>query len=101
VLFVGAGTAGTLMGGTRVPPPLLDTSYMDDVVRVEEADTVRACRRLARHGLLFGGSTGTVVSRATSWLTRNGARGVTAVAMGRGRGLVGCQAKRTERNPPK
>jgi 2,3-diaminopropionate biosynthesis protein SbnA len=67
--------------GTSVHPPLLDMSYVDDVVRVEEADTVRACHRLARHGFLFGGSTGTVVSGATSWLTRNGACGVTAVAI--------------------
>jgi cysteine synthase len=67
--------------GSSVPPPLLDTSYVDDVVRVEEADTVRACHRLARHRFLFGGSTGTVVSGATSRLTRNGARGVTAVAI--------------------
>jgi N-(2-amino-2-carboxyethyl)-L-glutamate synthase len=118
VLFVGAGTTGTLMGcaryfrewhrgvqvvavdsvgsvafggppsrrmipglGTSVHPPLLDMSYVDDVVRVEEADTVRACHVLARHGFLFGGSTGTVVSGATSWLTRNGARDVIAVAI--------------------
>jgi N-(2-amino-2-carboxyethyl)-L-glutamate synthase len=67
--------------GTSIRPPLLDTSYVDDVVRVEEADTVRACHRLARRGFLFGGSTGTVVSGATSWLTRNGAPGVTAVAI--------------------
>ena len=118
VLFVGAGTTGTLMGcaryfrewhrgvhvvavdsvgsvafggppsrrmipglGTSVRPPLLDMSYVDDVVRVEEADTVRTCRRLARRGFLFGGSTGTVVSGATNWLNRNGASGVTAVAI--------------------
>jgi 2,3-diaminopropionate biosynthesis protein SbnA len=118
VLFVGAGTTGTLMGcaryfrewhrgvqvvavdsvgsvafggpprrrmipglGTSVRPPMLDMSYVDDVVLVEEADTLRACHVLARHGFLFGGSTGTVVSGATSWLTRNGARGVTAVAI--------------------
>jgi cysteine synthase A len=31
-------------------------------------DTVRACHRLARHGFLFGGSTGTVLSGATRWL---------------------------------
>jgi cysteine synthase A len=60
---------------------LLDASYVDDVVHVEEADTVLACHRLARHGFLFGGSTGTVVSGATSWLTRNGTPGVTAVAI--------------------
>jgi cysteine synthase A len=119
VLFVGAGTTGTLMGcaryfrewhrgvqvvavdcvgsvafggppsrrmipglGTSVHPPLLDMSYVDDVVRVKEADTVRACHVLARHGFLFGGSTGTVVSGATSWLTRNDARGAIAVAIG-------------------
>ena len=105
VLFVGAGTTGTLMGcarffrnwqwpvrvvavdtvgsvtfggepgrrmipglGTSVRPPLLDESYVDDVVRVEEADTIRACHRLARRGFLFGGSTGTVVSGAIDWL---------------------------------
>jgi cysteine synthase A len=118
VLFIGAGTTGTLMGcarffrewhrrvqivavdsvgsvtfggapgrrlipglGTSIRPPLLDTFYVDDVVRVEEADTVRACHRLARHGFLFGGSTGTVVSGATSWLMEHGGRDLTAVAI--------------------
>ena len=37
--------------GTSVRPPLLDESYVDDVVRVEEADTIRACHRLASRGL--------------------------------------------------
>lgn len=106
VLFVGAGTCGTLMGcaryfrqqerpvrlvavdavgsvtfggpparrmipglGTSVRPAILDESYVDDVVCVEEVDTVRTCHRLARTGFLFGGSTGTVVSGATSWLS--------------------------------
>jgi N-(2-amino-2-carboxyethyl)-L-glutamate synthase len=118
VLFVGAGTTGTLMGcaryfrercrrvhivaidcvgsvtfggapsrrmipglGTSVRPPLLDQAYVDDVVLVEEADTVRACHRLARRGFLFGGSTGTVVSGAMTWLARHGATDVTAVAI--------------------
>jgi 2,3-diaminopropionate biosynthesis protein SbnA len=118
VLFVGAGTTGTLMGcaryfrqwrrrvrivavdsvgsvtfggpparrmipglGTSVRPPLLDESYVDDVVHVEEADTIRACHRLARNGFLFGGSTGTVVSGATEWLSRYDASGLTAVAV--------------------
>jgi cysteine synthase A len=108
VLFVGAGTTGTLMGcarffrqwhrrvrivavdsvgsiafgaqparrmipglGTGVRPELLDESLVDDVVWVEESDTVRSCHRLARRGFLFGGSTGTVVSGATSWLRRH------------------------------
>ncbi|MES4903974.1 MULTISPECIES: 2,3-diaminopropionate biosynthesis protein SbnA [unclassified Streptomyces] len=105
VLFVGAGTTGTLMGcaryfresgipvtvvavdtvgsvtfggpalprmipglGAGVRPELLDVSYVDDVVMVEEAETVRACRRLASAGFLFGGSTGTVVAGAQRWL---------------------------------
>lgn len=108
VLFVGAGTTGTLMGcarffaqwdrrvrvvavdsvgsvafgapaarrmipglGTGVRPEMLDESFVDDVVWVEEADTVRCCHRLARQGFLFGGSTGTVVSGAMSWLNRH------------------------------
>jgi cysteine synthase A len=118
VLFVGAGTTGTLMGcarffrewhrpvtvvavdavgsvafggpagprmipglGTSVRPPMLDVSLVDDLVRVEEQDTVRTCHRLARRGFLFGGSTGTVVSGAETWLERNGTKGITAVAI--------------------
>lgn len=119
VLFVGAGTTGTLMGcaryfrgwhrpvriiavdsvgsvsfggsagprmipglGMSVRPPLLDESYVDEVILVEEADTVRACHRLARRGFLFGGSTGTVISGATQWLARHDASELTAVAIG-------------------
>src|SRR5688572_14759731 len=97
VLFVGAGTTGTLMGcarfmrewhrpvrvvavdsmgsvtlggapgprmipglGTSVGSAQFDESFVDEVLLVEEADTVRACRRMARSGFLFGGCTGTV-----------------------------------------
>ena len=118
VLFVGAGTCGTLMGcaryfrewhrpvrvvavdsvgsvtfgdapgrrmipglGTSVCPPMLDRSYVDDVVHVEEAATIRACHRLARRGFLFGGSTGTVVSGAMDWLSLHGSQDFTAVAV--------------------
>ncbi|MFE6774565.1 2,3-diaminopropionate biosynthesis protein SbnA [Streptomyces sp. NPDC057702] len=118
VLFVGAGTTGTLMGcaryfrklnrrvrvvavdsvgsvtfggesgrrmipglGTSVRPALLDESYVDDVVLVEEPDTIRACHRLARRGFLFGGSTGTVVSGAQRWLDQHDAHDLTSVAI--------------------
>lgn len=117
VLFVGAGTAGTLMGcaryfrawhrpvhivaidaegsstfghmpsrrmipglGTSILPPLLDTSYVDDVVHVNETETIRTCHQLARHGFIFGGSTGTVVNGAGQWLAQQ-ERQVTAVAI--------------------
>ena len=118
VLFVGAGTTGTLMGcaryfrqwhrpvrviavdaagsvtfggapgrrmipglGASIHPPLLDVSYVDEVVRVQEADAIRACHRLARRGFLFGGSTGTVVSGAMSWLAEHDTAELTAVAI--------------------
>lgn len=118
VLFVGAGTTGTLMGcarwfaewkkrtrviavdsvgsvtfggppgrrmipglGTSVRPPMLDESVIDEVIRVEEADTIRACHQLARRGFLFGGSTGTVVSGAMSWLARHDGCDLSAVAI--------------------
>jgi 2,3-diaminopropionate biosynthesis protein SbnA len=118
VLFIGAGTTGTLMGcaryfqswhrpvrivaidsvgsvtfggapgrrmipglGTSVRPAHLDESYIDEVIHVEEADAIRACHRLARRGFLFGGSTGTVVSGATSWLAQHDGSELTAVAL--------------------
>lgn len=118
VLFVGAGTTGTLMGcarffrewhrrvrvvavdaagsvtfggaparrmipglGTSVRPPMLDESYVDEVVMVEEVDTIRACYRMAERGFLFGGSTGTVVSGALRWLRENGSDTMTSVAL--------------------
>lgn len=118
VLFIGAGTTGTLMGcaryfrewhrpvrivavdsvgsvtfggapghrmipglGAGVRPPLLDESYVDEVIRVAEVDTIRACHRLARSGFLFGGSTGTVVSGAMSWLAQHDTRELTTVAI--------------------
>jgi cysteine synthase A len=118
VIFVGAGTCGTLMGcaryfrewhrpvhvvavdsvgsvafggppgrrmipglGTSIRPPMLDESYVDEVIRVEEADTIRACHRMARRGFLFGGSSGTVVSGAMSWLEAYDGPRLTAVAI--------------------
>lgn len=121
VLFVGAGTTGTLMGcarwfkdhrprvrivavdtvgsvifggpaqprlipglGAGVRPPMLDESLVDEVVRVPETETLDMLRRLAGRGFLFGGSTGTVVAGARSWLAAHGAAhdaAITAVAV--------------------
>jgi cysteine synthase A len=68
------------LGASR-RPPMLDESYVDDVVRVTETDTIRACHQLAGRGFLFGGSTGTVVSGAMDWLARHEGRELTAVAI--------------------
>lgn len=82
VAFGGAPGRRMIPGlGTSVTPALPDPSCVDDVVRVEEVDTVRACHRLARRGFLFGGSTATVVSGATDWLDRHGTPDLTAVAI--------------------
>jgi cysteine synthase A len=67
--------------GTSVRPPQLDESFIDEVILVEEPDTVRTCYRLAKHGFLFGGSTGTVVFGAMQWLKQNSGKELTAVAI--------------------
>lgn len=118
VLFVGAGTTGTLMGcaryfrerhpevrivavdsvgsvifgtppgrrlipglGAGVRPPLLEESYVDDVIHVNEEETIKVCHQLARRGFLFGGSTGTVTRGAMLWMDQNDAHDVAAVAI--------------------
>lgn len=67
--------------GSAVRPPMLDTSYVDDVVLVSEPDTMRACRQLGLRGFLFGGSTGTVVAGAEHWLAEHGESSPTAVGI--------------------
>lgn len=68
--------------GAGVRPAILDESCIDEVVMVPEADTVRMCHRLAARGFLFGGSTGTVVAGAASWLESHDAgAGTTAVTI--------------------
>ncbi|MBT2675088.1 2,3-diaminopropionate biosynthesis protein SbnA [Streptomyces sp. ISL-14] len=57
--------------GAGVVPPLLDPYAFDDVVFVPEGAAVRMCRALSARGLLFGGSTGTVVDGARTWLEQN------------------------------
>lgn len=57
--------------GAGVMPPLLDPDAFDDVVLVPEEAALRMCRALAARGLLFGGSTGSVVEGACTWLEVN------------------------------
>ncbi|MFH8477059.1 2,3-diaminopropionate biosynthesis protein SbnA [Streptomyces sp. NPDC018000] len=56
--------------GASVMPPMFDAGAFDDRIQVAELDTIRLCRTLAGRGLLFGGSTGTVVAGALQWLER-------------------------------
>lgn len=82
VTFGGAPGRRMIPGlGMSVRPPLLDESFVDEAVCVEEKETIRTCRLLARRGFLFGGSTGTVVGGATQWLARHDTTGLTAVAI--------------------
>ena len=57
-------------------PPLLEPAAFDDIVMVPELNTVRTCRALTARGLMFGGSTGTVVSGALSWLEEHDPQGI-------------------------
>ncbi|WP_268239270.1 2,3-diaminopropionate biosynthesis protein SbnA [Longimycelium tulufanense] len=66
--------------GTSRRPELLDESYVDEVVLVEEGEAVRTCRSLARHGFLLGGSTGTVLA-AVNRRMRHEAGNPTCVAI--------------------
>lgn len=50
--------------GSSQPPAIADRRVIDEVVMVDEADTIRMCRFLAGRGFLFGGSTGTVLHGA-------------------------------------
>ena len=82
VTFGGAPGRRMIPGlGTSVRPQLLDEPYVDEVIHIGEADTIRACHRLARSGFLFGGSTGTVVSGALDWLARHDRPDLTAVGI--------------------
>ncbi len=77
-----AGTRYVAGIGSSIRPPLLDLSLLDGVVHVSEQDSVRVCRSLVRHGYLFGGSTGSVVAGASSWLSGEGpAAGTVNVAI--------------------
>ncbi|UPK08193.1 2,3-diaminopropionate biosynthesis protein SbnA [Bradyrhizobium sp. 170] len=57
--------------GTSRVPEICDRSLVHDVVMIPEAKTVELCRRIARrHGVLFGGSTGTVLAAVEHYTSR-------------------------------
>ncbi|MET0384269.1 MAG: 2,3-diaminopropionate biosynthesis protein SbnA [Burkholderiaceae bacterium] len=65
---VGSVTFGAAPGkrripglGTSDPPPIRSHSSFDEMIMVNEEETVRMCLRIARKGLLLGGSSGTVL----------------------------------------
>ncbi|RZM84014.1 2,3-diaminopropionate biosynthesis protein SbnA [Pseudoalteromonas rubra] len=66
---VGSITFGGSSGKRRIPglgaskePPISRLSHFHDIIRIPEPDTLAMCHSLARKGLLFGGSTGTVLA---------------------------------------
>lgn len=67
---IGSVTFGAPPGPRHIPglgtsrrPELCRTDNLDDIVLVDEADAVRACRKIAAEcGLLVGGSTGSVLA---------------------------------------
>lgn len=60
--------------GSTVPAPALDLSIVDDSIYVSEEQSIRTCRALSARGFFFGGSTGTVVTGAMSWLSHHDPR---------------------------
>ncbi len=56
------------LGSSRTPELCSTDGVVDDVVLVDEADAVRACRRIAtKYGVLVGGSTGSVVAAVRNY----------------------------------
>ncbi len=47
--------------GTSRPPEIRHYSSFDEILMVDEEDTLRMCHRFARKGILLGGSSGTVI----------------------------------------
>jgi 2,3-diaminopropionate biosynthesis protein SbnA len=76
VIFGGPPKKRSIPGiGSSISPPLIKEALFDDVVIVNETDTVAACHHLlTRHGLFVGGSTGTVYSAIQRYFANYTAR---------------------------
>lgn len=66
--------------GTSRPPEIRDYSSFDEILMVEEEDTLRMCHRLAGKGILLGGSSGTVICGVQQY-AKNLARNSCVVAI--------------------
>jgi N-(2-amino-2-carboxyethyl)-L-glutamate synthase len=68
--------------GSSQTMALIDEDRVDGVERISERDAVLMCRKLARAGIVLGGSGGAVVQGACAWLDRNDpGRRLSAVAV--------------------
>lgn len=76
VIFGGPPKKRSIPGiGSSISPPLIKEALFDDVVIVNETDTVAACHHLLkRHGLFVGGSTGTVYSAIQRYFANHTAK---------------------------
>lgn len=74
--------------GSSQPMMLIDEDRVDGVEWISEQDAVLMCRKLARAGIVLGGSSGAVVQGACAWLDRNDpGRRLSAVAVAPDLGL--------------
>lgn len=69
VTFSGKAARRYIPGlGTSIAPSIVDRSYVDDIIWVEEPDTIRTCYNvLKKYGLFVGGSTGTVLHAVSTY----------------------------------
>lgn len=56
--------------GTSSPPAIRRFSSYDDIIYINENETISMCRKLAKKGYFFGGSTGTVLSGVDRYLDK-------------------------------
>lgn len=66
---LGSVTFGGTAGQRKIPglgaskePPISQYARFHDIIRISEKSTIDMCHRMAKEGLLFGGSTGTVLA---------------------------------------